>query len=188
MVHDERTMGILEQLDSGEITVEEAVTRLEGGSAEPMPVRPEGDIPPAGQTNRGRWLGVLGLILSAMIAAGGGWLVVEGGWWLLPGIPLLVLGTALMTLSALSLQSPWMQLRVVTGADRWPRRITLFLPIPLRLVSWGLRISARSGVDIDPVLVQEVLGSLDQLHRRGTPLTIRVREGEQGDKVDLSLG
>lgn len=175
-------MEILKQLESGSIGVDEAVERLGG----------------AGEGGRGaeedaarswmRWWWLAPFFVGVGLSALGGWLAAQGGWWWLGAAPALSIGIPLMTLSAISRDSPWVQIRFHTTRRRGSHRFFISLPIPVRLAAGAVRLVGPWIRSLDATVIDEFLMALDGSLSRDRPLVVEVSESEEGERVVVSFG
>ena len=177
-----KPMEILNQLEKGDIGVDEAVRRL-GGQTEVMGSQ-EG-------ARGGGWLEwwwlapfFFGLGLTAL----GGWMATLGGAWWWGAAPALVIGIPLMTLAAASRGSPMVYIRYVDRRRDHGQKFFLGLPIPLRLASAVLRVVGPWIPSLDATAGDEFLMALDGSLSRDRPLVVEVSEGEEGERVVVSFG
>jgi hypothetical protein len=100
----------------------------------------------------------------------------------------LMVSSMVVIVSATTSQSPWVHVRIRTGADDGFRKINLHLPLPLRLSAWGLRIFGGNMPGLDATGVDELIMSLEGDITRETPIHIEVHDGEDGEHVDVFMG
>jgi hypothetical protein len=176
------TAEILGAVERGEISVQEAVRRLEG--LEPM----QSAAPPARHPARPRrWWWALPLA-AAMLGGLGAWLAWLGGWAWVVAIPCLMLAGLMALLAALTWRAPWLQLRVATGRDHWPRTIHLLLPLPLGLLAWALKRLPKGWHTLDGTALDEIMLALEGVKRMDAPLVIQVDQSHKGEKIEIILG
>jgi len=189
-------LGILSQVEAGQIGVEEALRRLEG-----MPEHAEDDEPGAEAETfaassasdftplayeHWKWLF---LAAALAITAFGGWLGMLGGWWWLFGGPTLFLGVFLLTLAAATSQSPWLHIRVNTGQDAWPRKIWLSIPVPIRMAAWGLRTWGPKIKGLQDTGVDELLLAMQGNISKDQPLVVEVEDDPvSGERIQVFFG
>ncbi|MGD2252013.1 MAG: hypothetical protein PVF70_03750 [Anaerolineales bacterium] len=181
---NEEAMEILRQLEDEAITVEEAMRRL-SGNAESVEAAQE---PPrqVDRSMRDWWLILLGLSLG--VTGLGIWLATIGGWWWLLAAPLLLTGPLALLITVASLNSPWVHVRVKTGSMTWPRTITIRLPVPLRLASWVLRRFGGYIPALDRTAIDELLMAIEETVTGQQPISIFVRDDDNGEHVEVYLG
>jgi hypothetical protein len=102
--------------------------------------------------------------------------------------PLTLLGVILATIGLLSARAPWAHVRVDTGQERWPRRINLSVPLPLRPVGWLIRAFGRFIPALQRTVVDDVLSALSQADFKREPIVVDVHEGENGERVQIVVG
>ncbi len=173
---------VLEALERGEIGVEEAVRRLEAAD------QPAAQAVPAPRMMRPRrWWWVLpwGALLAAALGGSLAWL---GGWAWLLAAPCLLGAGLLALLAALTWRAPWLAVRVHTGQDRWPRTIRLLLPLPVGLLAAVLKRLPPRWRPLERTALDELLLALEGLALADAPLVIKVDEGGEGEKIEVSLG
>jgi hypothetical protein len=193
------TLGILQQLERGEINAAEADTRLNA----PPPVE-RVDAPPFEQAQIPAWAQRIGIIvLTAGIA-----IVLFGTWiiaatiranilWLLFGLPLVLLGSLLIALGASGFSGHWLYVNV--GSSRKHHHAFRFaFPFPIGLLRFGLWIAqwvqphsrarvrvgtTRSKFDAfwdDP---DELVGALERELREGRGITFDVDDNDERVQV-----
>jgi hypothetical protein len=186
-----RNNKILSQLDAGEIDVEEALARL---GDEPIPVDDESPATAerdetglwASQKQAGWWI----LLASGLgLTALAGWLGTLGGWWWVCAAPSLLFGLIVLVLAASTHRAPWLQLRIETGQDSWPRLIRIGFPIPMGLVTWGLKNWGTRIPSLDRTGIDELLLALEGEISSTSPLIVEVDENKgTGERIRISLG
>jgi hypothetical protein len=180
---DER-LRILEQIDAGEIDVDDALRELQeiNGQAD----TPASTAAMDKKRYRHWWLILLAIGLG--ITGLGAWLGSLGGWWWLLAGPVLLLGVLAAAFAMATSNSMWVHVRVHTGQDSWPRRIAISMPIPLRLSAWFLRRFGHRIPQLDNTSVDELLVALQEGVSADSPIFIEVAEGERGERVEVRLG
>jgi hypothetical protein len=174
-------MEILKQLESGNIGVEEAVKRL-GSAGDGGRGAEEGDA-------RGwmSWWWLAPFFIGVGLTALGGWLGALGGWWWLGAAPALLVGIPLMTLAAISRDSPWVEIRFHTTRRSGSHRFFISLPIPVRLAAGAVRLVGPWIRSLDATVIDEFLMALDGSLSRDRPLVVEVSESEEGERVVVSF-
>jgi hypothetical protein len=133
------TLGILKQLERGEINADEADARLNA------PVV-EREDEPRFETHAPPWvrrLWMYPLVVGLSMVGFGAWVIVATVhanilWWLV-GLPIVLLGSFVIALSASAPWGHWLYLSV-QGADKHTIRLGIPLPLGLaRLVLWVAR-------------------------------------------------
>jgi hypothetical protein len=190
---------ILQLIESGQISVEEGVRRLEalnqagggraardGGTAAPSPDATGPQFDPTSPQFAGIvWQVVFGV--GVAVLAGGGLALARAysrqgmpglTWgWVLFALGLLVIGTGWWLQ-----QARWLTLRV---REHGGPTFTLALPLPLGLVIWLLRVARPFVPQLRHVEADQLLLTMRHELRDGRPLVINVDEGENGDQVEL---
>ena len=179
---------ILENLDLGEISVEDAVSQLEAIAHGQI----EDSIHPQSKedaTPTCRWEGwwmvpfTVGLVFTAAGGLVGGLLE----WWILAGF-LGLIGIPLMILSALSQRSSWVHIRVRGKEGMRPRRIAISLPLPLGLTAMILRFLGDRIPGLRQTGVDELLLALDSYRADGMPIHVEVQDRDGMESVEVYLG
>lgn len=180
---DER-LRILEQIETGEIDVDDALRRLQevGASDETSEIRPATD----NKKYQLWWLIMLAIGLG--VSGFGAWLGSLGGWWWLLASPVLLIGVLTAVLAVSTINSVWVHVRVHTGQDSWPRKIAISMPLPLRLTAWFLRNFGHWIPQLKGTSVDELLLALQEGISAESPIYITVAEGESGERVEVRLG
>jgi hypothetical protein len=182
---------ILRQLETGEIDVEEAVRRLEEedtpGEVDVQPTAAKSGFEPP--THWQNWW--LIPMLVGLIALVGGYLLSQvGGWWWVCAAPTLLLGLVVVTLAAVSINSPWVHVRVKSTEKGAGSNVRVSLPLPLGLTGFFLRRFGHfAGDSLDKTMVDEILVALERdFKKSGDPIYIEVDDDESGEKVEVYLG
>jgi len=172
---------ILNDLEAGRIDVGRALEQL-GESAEAAEVAP---TVPAARGWRDWWL--VPLAASLALTALGGWAASRQGWWWLLAFPALLVGIFGLVASVISRGSPWVHVRV---RSRRPSgdRFSISLPVPVRLVAWGLQIAGPWVPGLDRTSVDDLLMALDGNITEESPLYVLVDDDEDGERVEVYLG
>lgn len=177
---------ILEQIEAGQLSVEEGVRRLEALAEEER--RPTAPVLPPTPIRLIRqvvfWSGVVALMGGALLTtAVYAWGFASG--WLLCGWPLLLVGLAGVGIGWWLRKARWLALRV---RDRDGRRVALAFPVPLRPLAWALRIAGPFVPQLRGSGIDEVVVALGQELGSGPPLVVEVSEGRDGEEVQVYLG
>jgi hypothetical protein len=183
MMTSEERLRILEKIENGEMGVDDALNKLEDIQVHKTVSKPKRKVDPR---NRFWWL--IFLAVSLGITGFGAWLGSLGGWWWLLAVPTLLVGVLTLVLALVTWNAVWVHVRVNTGQDSWPRRIVLSLPLPLRLTAWFLRKFQDFIPGLEGTAVDEVLLELEQSVSSGAPITIKVEDGKNGERVEVRLG
>jgi hypothetical protein len=193
---------VLELIESGQISVEEALRRLEAldraadaGGAEPRgaPRTSEGVAKPAPAPTRPRFVRVVWQIVFAAgvaVLAGGGLLLAraygqEGTPGFTWGWVVFTLGLLVMGLGWWLRQAGWFTLRV---REHDSPAFSIALPLPLGLVIWLLPLVTPFVPQLQEMEVRELILVMRDELREGRPLVIHVDEGENGDQVEVRFG
>ena len=199
---------ILDMLDAGQISADDAARLLDAISSEPAAdEQSEEDAAPAAgdadevlpgtldavaaRWRRYQWIPFAISVSVLLIASWGMWEVhraaggrITFGWVVLLLVVLASLGATV--LSAWIVNAPWLHVRI-SGSDG--KRLAISMPIPLGLLDWGLRIAERfAGEDVSPYLgaSAEMLHSMRQAGGARQPFDIRVDEGDE--RVQVYIG
>jgi hypothetical protein len=207
MSNESERMRVLQMIEDGAITAEEGMRLLnalagkqsEGESQSPPPAEPPRPAPFAPPPNPKveswkRWwvwpmavgIGVTffgALLMYWAYSAVGGL-----SFWFFCASPPFVFGVLLMALAAASRTAKWIHIRVNTGQDEWPRRISISLPLPIGLTAWLLRIFRDRLPQFKDTAVDELILALGEGTSAENPLYVEVNEGEEGEKVQVYIG
>jgi len=206
MMSSEEKKKILQMVEDGKITAEEAVAlikALEKAAAEDdvQVLEPEAgnqfsDSMPEFEEVKARarrytsiplGIGILFTVLA------GYWMFAltqnsnYGFWFFCAWFPLLF-GILLIALSAGGINSRWLYVDVHQEPDEWPQRITLGFPIPFGLASWGLRNFGHYARDINKMQIDAIVEALDASKALHEPLIVNVDEGDGGERVQIFIG
>ena len=110
-----------------------------------------------------------------------------GFWFACAWFPFL-LGVAVLALAWSSRTTPWLHVRVHQAPGETPRKIAISFPIPIRLTAWGLRTFGRYIPHMEGTSLDEVILALKDVAKDGTPLSVDVNEGENGEHVQVFIG
>jgi hypothetical protein len=108
-------------------------------------------------------------------------------WTYCLGLPVLLLGVALMALGTASRTARWLFVHIRGKPGEHPR-IMLGFPLPLGLAAWILRTLGHYIPNIEKTAVDEMIVALEQSTSSASPLIVNVDEGENGEKVQVFLG
>jgi hypothetical protein len=209
MTQDELRMEVLKQLEDGLIGTDEALRRLNEiaeGTADPRQTASESAAP--GQDDRAsglspdqapsmrywrQWwmipmfVGITIILLASLMMY---WAVQASGvgfWFLCAWFPM-VLGLGITALAWTSRKARWIHVRVDTGEEEWPRRISISLPIPLGLVAWAVRTFGWRIPAMQRTVIDDLLVAMDDSSTPDAPIFIDVNEGEKGERVQVYIG
>jgi hypothetical protein len=204
----------LELIESGQISVEEGVRRLEQLDRADVGVEPApGDqaataaydeaLPgaqPHAEPQTGPpaqpvappfvhivWQIVLGVGIT--VVAAGGLLLArayarEGMPGLTWGWVLFVLGVLMLAMSWWLQQARWFYLRV---REHGGAAFTIALPLPLDLVAWLLRVAKPFVPQLQEMDADQLILAMRDELRAGRGMVIKVDEGEAGDQVEMTI-
>ena len=214
-MNDQQRSDVLEMIDRGELTAAEGLRILEAmqretaapyTEAQPLAepatraeakadvLPPRAPSPAIPRSFRYAWVALtaagaaLALLFSAVFI--GLWMT---GWFgaflsVLCLSPLTLLGVAIAAIGLISAQAPWAHVRIDTGEERWPRRINLSVPLPLRPVGWLIRVFGRFIPALQRTVVDDVLAVLSQADFKNEPFIVDVHEGKNGERVQIVVG
>jgi|YNPNPStandDraft_1061719.scaffolds.fasta_scaffold00912_9 hypothetical protein len=180
---------ILEQIEAGELSVEEGIRRLEALNGGPPEAETAIPAPPAQPPAWVQqlwhvvfWPGVALLVGGALLVASVyAWDVAVG--WLACGWPLCALGVLLVILGWWMHESRWLALRV---QQQDGRRVSL--AIPLEPAAFALRVASPFVPQLRETGVDEILMSIAEEARAGRPLVVDVEDREDGEQVQIIVG
>jgi len=197
-------MRILEKIESGEISPDEGINMLQKPEGETEIIdsplhtgrkekKRKRETPPEISTEEmkkwKRWwvypmylgIGITGLSVywmnSAIQKSG------YGFWFICSWLPMLI-GIALIALSWHSQTGTWLHVRVKSPEQR----VSVSLPVPIRLTAWGLRIFGKYIPQMENTALDEVILAFDTTAKNGTPFYVHVDEGEGGEQVEVFIG
>lgn len=201
---------ILQMVQDGRISAEQAASLMRALDADPDPAEAEVEAGEAGTgfgygrndapefeavKSRARrfamiplWIGVFLAVLSAW----GIYSVQQSAginvWFFCLMVPLL-LGVLLIALGAGGEGSKWLYVNVDRrNAQEWPRNITLGFPLPLGLTAWFLRNFGQYIHGMEKTNVDEIIQILDATGKSGAPLIINANDNEDGEHVQVYIG
>jgi hypothetical protein len=133
------------------------------------------------------WIGagitvVGGLLMYWALSANG-----FGFWFACAWFPFLF-GVAVLALAWSSRTSPWLHVRIHQAPGERPQKIAISFPIPVRLTVWGLRTFGHHIPHMGDTSLDEVILSLKEVAKDGTPFFVDVDEGEDGERVQVFIG
>lgn len=209
MPNETERMHILQMIEDGAITAAEGMrllNALSGNKADnaadppPPPVdapRPTPSAPPPLHPkikNWSRWwmwpmavgIGITffgALLMYWAYSAAGGLSV-----WFVCASPPFAFGVLLMALAAASRTAKWLHVRVNTGEEEWPRRISISLPLPIGPTAWFLRTFRGHIPKLKDTAVDELILALGETTSADNPLYVEVNEGQDGEQVQVYIG
>ena len=181
---DAERLRVLEQLESGELDFNQALSELqEASQASPM-----GGASSTVETRRFRywWLlpfyfGVLAMGLGIVVAHQGSWS------WLLAA-PLLLGGVVLTLLALVSTRSPWLHIRIYNPSRAWPKTIGISIPVPMRFAAWAVRTIGPFIPNLDEQTIAEMLMTFESGRMMDEPLHVEIDDSDSGERVEIYLG
>lgn len=203
---------ILQMVQDGKITAEQAATLMRALDTAPEPAQGEIEVLETAPASAGAaepvdapefedvkrrarrfamiplWIGVAITVLSAW----GMYSAQQSGrlnfWFFFLLIPLLI-GVLLIALGASGQTSRWLYVNVDRrNAHDGPRNITLGFPLPLGLAAWFLRNFGQSIRGLNNTNVDEIIQILDATGKSGAPLIINANDNEDGEHVQVYIG
>ncbi len=131
------------------------------------------------------WIGVGITVLGSLLLF---WVQQRAGvgfWFFCFSAPFLI-GLAVMVLAYQSRTAHWLHVRIHQAHGKWPQRINLSFPLPIRLTAWFLgrfkdRISGLQNTSLDEIIL--ALTTTPE-----NPLFVQVDEGEDGERVEIFIG
>jgi hypothetical protein len=190
---DER-MRVLEMIEAGDVSVEEAARRLEElaeGPGAPGPETEGGHEQPVARPELVRivwqivfWSGtVLMVVGGLLVAAFYAWEIATG--WQAFGWVLFILGLLVMAVGWWLRQARWLSVRV---RQRDGPNISLAFPLPLALLAWGVRFAKPFAPQLRETAVDELILAMRDELKRGHPLVVDVDDEEDGEQVQVYFG
>jgi len=202
---------ILQMVESGKITAEQAMTLIrelddeQAQAAPALPVMEEGPAEPdpglenTAERVRGLWriplgigvaltvlaaMGIYAAMTSAASRASGGY----NFWFYCLWAPFLA-GVALMALSAWSRTSRWLFVKVDrTRSADGPRNIMLGFPLPLNLAGWFLRTFGSRIQGLRNTNADEIINAVSMTGSDNGPLIVNVDDSDDGERVQVFIG
>ena len=201
---------ILQMVQDGKITAEQAASLMRALDADPDPSEADVEVIEPGASFGGDpsdapefeaikararrfamiplWIGVALTVLSA-------WAIYSvqqssgmNFWFFFLMIPLLI-GVLFIALGASGQSSRWLYVNVDRrNAHDGPRNITLGFPLPLGLTAWFLRTFGHNMRGMKNTNVDEIIQLLDATGKSGAPLIINANDNEDGEHVQVYIG
>ena len=109
-----------------------------------------------------------------------------GFWFACTWFPFL-LGVVVMALAWASRTARWLHVRVQQKEGESPQRVSISLPIPLRLTAWFLRSFGKNIPHLGNTGLDELIMALDATSPE-TPFYVEVNEGANGERVEVYIG
>ncbi len=110
-----------------------------------------------------------------------------GFWFACTWMPFLI-GVLLLALSWNSQSSTWLHIRIRQKAGENPQRIHISFPTPIRLTAWFIRTFGHLIPNMDTTGLDELILALGNNKTEGTPLFVDVRDGDDGERVQVFFG
>ncbi len=113
-------------------------------------------------------------------------------WFYFSWIPLFI-GFSIMAFSWPSPNRTWVHVRVKQAHGNKPEKISISLPLPLKIISWAIGMAKRFAPEeqvamIDAVAIDELLSGFSKSANKGTPFFVEVAEGENGERIEIYIG
>jgi hypothetical protein len=206
---------ILQMVEEGKITAEQAASLMRALDTEADPAEAEVEViqtaaaPGASSESQSHapefeqvkararrlamiplWAGVLITVLSAWALYAIQQNAGMNFWFYLMMLPLM-LGVLLIALGAGGRTSRWIYIDVDRRNARrgdGPRHITLALPLPLGILSWFFRTFGNNIHGMSRGRVDGIVQMLEVTKASGEPLIINVDDSDDGERVQLFIG
>ena len=205
---------ILQMVEEGKISAEQAASLMRALETDAYPAEPEVEVIQTGAAPgvsseqvhapefeqvkaRARrlamiplWAGVFITVLSAWALYGIQQNAGMNFWFYLMLLPLM-LGVLLIALGAGGRTSRWIYIDVDRRNARrgdGPRHITLALPLPLGVLSWFLRTFGNSIHGMNRGKVDGIIQMLEITKTSGEPLIVNVDDRDDGERVQIFIG
>jgi hypothetical protein len=203
---------ILQMVEEGRITAEQAASLMRAieadpdqPEAEPEVIQPELTSGTAGSESSApefeevkararRWAMIplwTGIVITVFSAWGIYGILNDRGtnyWWICLLFPLFI-GILLIALGAGGPGTRWLYVNVDRRyAQDWPRTITFGFPLPLGLASWFLRNFGNSIHGLGNTSVDDIIQILDATGKSGEPLIVNVNDDDEGEHVQVYIG
>lgn len=192
------TLGILDKVNLGELSAEEAVEWLENEGSptsdqDPGNYQTETNTPPFISDEElekwKRWwtlplyIGV-GIVVLSIFWINAAYQNSGYGFWFFCAWVPMITGLMFMSIAWNSRSGPWIHVRVRGNKER----VAISIPAPLGLASWGLNTFGQFIPHLDRTSVDEIITALENSHNNNAPLYVQVDEGENGEKVEVFIG
>jgi hypothetical protein len=194
------TLGVLRQLERGEISATEADARLNAPSVERI------ETPPFDKSELPYWVRMawsIPLIVGTLIVVFGTWIIAAtvraNILWFLLGIPIVLLGSLVIIIGASAFSGHWLYVNVEESRkNRHPVRFAIPFPIGLLrlalwIVPWVSKMSnsnlkfnrGRFNLNGDWDDPAELIAALERELREGRGITVDV--DEPGERVQVYI-
>ena len=201
---------ILQMVEEGKISAQEAASLMRALDAEADSVQEEMDVfqteagsgfegsdaPEFEQVkSRARRFALIPLWIGVFLAVMSAWGIYSiqqnagvNFWFFCLMVPLL-LGVLLIALGAGGRGSKWLYVNVDRReAHDWPQNITLGFPLPLGLTAWFLRNFGHNIRGMGKTNVDEIIQVLDATVKSSAPFIVNVNEDVDGEHVQVYIG
>lgn len=206
MTSDESRLEILKRVGEGILSIDEG-SELIGilAGVGTRPAASEGIAPPPVADQSAEtvspqvsnwWKAVWSLILvgGAVLTGFSSYWVYQGyqktgfglGFWL-SWMPFII-GVLIMLLGATLMDSPWLHLRVNARNSTKPHKISITMPLPLKLASWVFKAFGHyMSAEVKDMRIDEMLNEVENTLKRGEPFQVEVNDKEDGDQVYIYI-
>ena len=195
------TLGVLQQLERGEINADQAQARLDEPQSPTVEVNPAPFEEPAmAKWIRRLWVWPLTVgILTVML---GTWIISStfkvNVLWFFCGLPFVLLGALVIALAASAQSSHWIYINVENKKKRRERNVHLGFPLPFGLVRFAILIARPfmkyptsnikvgtrdSRVQISWDDTEQIIQTLEQELKTGHGMTIDVDDNDETVQV-----
>jgi len=197
---------ILQMVEDGKITAEEAVTLMKALEEDPVEdevefIETEAELGSAYdapefeevKARARKYISIplgIGVVLTVLAAY---WMFSltqnanYGFWFFCAWFPLL-LGILLVVLSAGGINSRWLYVDIRQEPDEWPQRITFGFPLPFGIATWGLKNYGHYASNLDQEKIDSLVAILNTSKSIDEPLVVNVDEGDGGERVQVYIG
>jgi len=142
-----------------------------------------------------RRLWLIPLAIGVGVTILGGWIMYANihpasisGWFYCLGLPVLLLGVAIIAASAGARKARWLFVDVHQKPGEKPHRIFLGFPLPLKFTAWFLRHFGHKIPDLEKTNVDDIIQVVETGFTGEEPLIVNVDEGEDGERVQVYIG
>ncbi len=200
---------ILEMVEKGKITADQALTLIQAIEADVAAEGQQASFESQAGADSGfntapeldrtaaqaRRLSQIPLIVGIVILVLSAWGMYAaqqsagyGFWFYCLSLPFL-LGVAATAFGAWSRTARWLFVRVQNSPGQsGPKTIFLGFPLPLELASWFLRVFGKWIDGLENTNVDEVVQAISLTKDVHEPLIVNVDEGENGERVQVYIG
>jgi hypothetical protein len=169
---------------------------------DPMSGQPSADtgetVPPRGKTIPSEverwkrwwmlplWVGVAITVVGALLMFLA-WRASQFSFWFACSWVPFLLGVGVMVLAFASSRMRWLHLRVYQKGNEWPRKISISMPLPLRLIGWIMKIVSSRVPDLREKGVDQMVLALEQTNPK-EPFYLEVDDDDDGERVEIYIG